>query len=280
MGNQEVLERTFGPALVAIGCSYIGCAGTVEINVQEQTKNLSCDLRLGRDGIFHYDPNVDINIQASDFTLDNLAIALDTGGTGIWAGTSTRTLEPVSMTWSGSSGDWSGTVVLNEEISGTIAWYSDAAGGTEWTQSESGTSTVTTPCAGTVAMTSSGTVEPTATLYATYDWGDQIPSGSTIVQPSFGSTSNDRYVVIAHKKAQQNKMIAWRFWRCQVVRDLTITFDNDSDADITVPIHLMALTDKTGHPTVPIFDVVEVDLSGWDPEYEPYETVVQNYPIT
>jgi hypothetical protein len=133
---------------------------------------------------------------------------------------------------------------------------------------------------GQVTLTSSGTAQPTATLYATYAWGDQVPSGSTIVQPSFGSTANDRYVVIAHKKAQQNKVIIWRMWRMQVVRDFTINYDNESDADITVPIHLRGLVDTVGHPSVPLFDVSEVDLADLSgASYEPYTSIYEDHPI-
>lgn len=279
MGQSQVLERTFGPALVGVNCVYIGCAQTVEINLSEQTRDLSCDRRLGTDGIFHFDPNLQINIQASDFTMDNLAIAMDAEGTTTWAGTETNTLEIFSVTWSGSSGDWSGSVTLNEEISGTVAVFSDSAGAVEWTQSESGTATVTSPCLGTVAMTSSGTAEPTATLYATYAWGDQIRSGSTRVAPPFGSSSTDRYVVIAHKKAQENKVVVWRIWRTQVMRETTITFDNESDDDIPIPIRLRALVDTIGHSPAPMYDINEVDLSGWDPDYQPYTNVVDTYPV-
>lgn len=280
MGASQVLERTFGPAIVGIGCSYIGCVQSAEINMSEQTRNLSCDRRKGKDGIFHYDPDLEVMLQASNFNMSNLAIALDTSGAGTWAGKETRTLETVSVTWTGSASAWSGSVVLNKEISGTVAWYSDSDGSTEWTQSESGTSTVIGPCLGQVTLTSSGTAEPTATLYATYAWGDQIPSGSSIVQPGLGSTANDRYVVICHKKAQENKVIVWRIWRMQVIRDFTISYDNESDSDITVPIHLTGLVDTMGHPSVPMFDVSEVDLANWTPSYEPYSDVVEQYPIT
>ena len=281
MTASQVLDRTFGPALVGIDCVQIGCAQNVEITLSEQTKNLSCDRRKGKDGIFHYDPELDITLQASDFTIDNLAIALDTTGAGAWGGKETRTLETVAVTWTGSAGEWSGSVVLNKEISGTIAWYSDSAGDTEWTAAESGTSSVIGPCLGQVNLTSSGTAEPTATLYATYAWGDQVPSGSSIVQPSFGSTANDRYVVICHKKAQQNKVIVWRIWRMQVVRDLSISFDNESESGIAIPIHLTGLVDSTGHPSCPIFDVSEVDLADLSSaDYEPYTSVYDDYPIT
>ncbi len=279
MGASQVIERTFGPSIVGIDCSYIGCVQSAEIVMSEQTKNLSCDRRRGKDGIFHFDPELEVTLMASDFTMDNLAIMLDTGGATTWAGFATQTLEAVSVVWSGSSGDWSGSVVLNKEISGTVAWFNDVDGLTEWTAAESGTSTVIGPCLGQVNLTSSGTAEPTATLYATYTWGDQIPSGSTIVQPSLGSTANDRYVVIAHKKAQQNKVIVWRIWRMQVIRDWTINYDNESDADIAVPIHMTGLVDNIGHPGVPMFDVSEVDLATWDPDFEPYTTVVLEYPI-
>ena len=281
MGTSQILERTFGPAIVGVDCGYLGCVQTVEITLSESTKDLSCDKRKGRDGIFHYDPKLEVMLQASDFKMDNLAIALDTDGATIWAGKATRTLEPVSVTWSGTAGSWSGSIVLNKEISGTtVSVYSDSDGSTNWKSTESGSATVIGPCLGQVTLTSSGTAEPTATLYVTYTWGDQIPSGSSIVQPSFGSTANDRYVVIAHKKAQQNKVIVWRIWRMQVVRDFTITFDNESDSDITIPIHLAGLVDTVGHPSVPLFDVSEVDLANWDPDYAPYTTVVAQYPTT
>lgn len=274
---QSVTPRTFGPALVGIDCVYIGCAQSVEIVLTESTRDLSCDRRLGTNGIFHFDPNLQINIQASDFTMDNLAITLDTTGPSTWGGTDTSTLEEISVTWTGSTGEWSGTITLNEEISGTVALFNDSDGSTEWTQAESGTVSVSDACKGTVVLTSSGSAEPSTTLYGTYAWGDQVPSGSTIVQPGFGSTSNDRYLVIVHKKAQEDKVIVWRFWKTQVVRDLSINFDNESDADITVPITMRALTDTTGHASVPIFDVSEVTLTGWSPDYDPYDELVNVY---
>lgn len=277
--TSKVASRTFGPALVGINCDYIGCVQRAEITLSEKTKNLSCDSRKGRDGVFHYDPELEVMLQASDFTMDNLALALDTTGTAVWAGKSQSVLEPVTVEWSGSTGHWSGTVVLNKEISGSVTFYTDQLGTQSWKSSESGSITVIGPCLGQVRMTSSGTAEPTSTLYATYYWGDQVPSGSTIVQPTFGSTANDRYVVICHKKAQENKVIAWRIWRMQVVRDLSVTFDNESDADITIPIHLTGLVDTVGHPTCPLFDVSEIDLDSWDPDYEPYSNVVSEYPV-
>jgi len=280
MGASQVLERTFGPALVGIDCVQIGCTQSVEISLSEQTKKLSCDKRKGSDGIFHYDPELDIVLQASDFTMDNLAIALDTSGASTYAGMKTSTLEAVSVTWTGSAGEWSGSIVLNKEISGTVAWFSDSDGDTPWLASNSGTSTVIGPCLGQVTLTSSGTAEPAGTAYATYAWGDQIPSGSSIIEPAFGSSANDRYVVICHKKAQQDKVIVWRIWRMQVVRDLTINFDNESDSDIGIPIHLTGLVDTVGHPSVPLFDVSEVDLADWTSDYEPYSSVIDDYPVT
>ena len=276
MGTSQVLDRTFGPAIVGIDCTYLGCVQNVEITLSESTKDLSCDKRKGRNGIFHYDPKLEVMLQVSDFTPANLAIALDTDGATVWAGKATSTLEPVSVTWSGSSGSWSGSVVLNKEISGTVAVYQDLVS----TVLNSGTASVIGPCLGQVTFTSSGAAEPASTLYVTYAWGDQVPSGSSIVQPSFGSTADDRYVVIAHKKAQQNKVIVWRIWRMQVIRDFTNTFDNESDSDITIPIHLAGLVDTVGHPSVPLFDVSEVDLANWDPDYAPYTTVVAQYPTT
>mgnify|MGYP001568653228 CR=1 FL=1 len=282
MGSSKVIEQTFGPALVAVDCTYLGCVESTEIALSETTRDLYCDKRKGRTGIFHYDAKLEVNIQALDFTMENLAIALDVDIPDTWGGTATSTLEAVSVDWSGSAGDWSGSVVINKEISGTVAWYTDAAGTTPWAAAESGTSTVIGPCLGQVNLTSSGTAEPTATLYATYAWGDQVPSGSSIVQPSFGSTSNDRYVVIIHKKAQQNTAIVWRIWRMQVVRDLTISYDNGSDDPIKIPIHLTGLIDDVGHPLVPLFDVSEVDMAALallDPSDEPYVSTSDLYPI-
>jgi hypothetical protein len=161
---------------------------------------------------------------------------------------------------------------------------------------ESGSYSILGPDMGQVVLTSSGTAEPTSTLYISYFWGDRIPSGSSIVQPAFGSTANDRYVVFCHKKAQQNKDIGWRIWRMQVARDFKMNFDNGSDNDINVGLHLIGLADTKGHASCPLFDVSEVDMedvisrfhpgisgSGavdWDTQaYEPYRTVAQEYPI-
>jgi len=277
MGQSQVVERTFGPALVAVDCAYIGCVQNVEITVSETTRDLSCDKRIGVDGIFHYDPKLEIMLQASDFTMDNLAIALDTTGATTWAGKAAVTGQEMTIDWSGTAGSWSGTIYLNQEISGTISAYTNFGLSISFTSTESGTVTVADACKGEITLTSSGTAEPTSPLYFSYYWGDQVPSGSTIVQPSFGSTSNDRVLVIAHKKAQQSKVIVWRFWRVNVVRDFKIAFDNGSDADITIPIKLRGLVDNLGHASVPVFDVSEVDLTGWDPDYEPYSSIVDIY---
>lgn len=280
MGASQVVERTFGPALVAVNCVYLGCVESVEIAQTESSRDLSCDRRLGVDGIFHFDPSVTITLQASDFTMANMAIALDTTGTSTWAGTATSTLEEVAVTWGGSTGAWTSSIGLNQEISGTVAMFNDAAGSVEWTQAESGTVTVSTACTGAVALTSSGTAEPSAILYATYAWGDQVTSGSTIIQPTFGSTAIDRQVVIVHKKAQQNTVNVWRFWRGQVVRNVTVNYDNTSDADVAAPITIRALVDTVGHPLSPLFDLSEVALSGWTPDYQPYTNLVNTYPVT
>ena len=42
--------------------------------MSEQTKNLSCDRRRGKDGIFHYDPELEVMLEASDFNMTPAAI--------------------------------------------------------------------------------------------------------------------------------------------------------------------------------------------------------------
>lgn len=280
MGASQVTGRTTGPAIVGIDCTYIGCVRRVEMTLTDTPIRMSCDLRKGVDGILHTNPLVTVNIEADDYTLANIARSYDSVVT-TWGGTETNTLEQVPVVFSGSAGDWSGTVDLNGEISGTVLFFSDAAGSTAWVATiNSGTATVTGACLGTVALTSSGTATPPATLYATYAWGDQITSGSSRVAPSFAANAPDHPVVIIHKLAQSNELEIIRLWRTQVVRNTTRVFDNSVDDTLTIPIQLEGLVDTIGHPGNPIFDESRVSLVGYDPDYSPYNEAVSQNPIT
>ncbi len=269
-------KRTFGPSMVAFDCAYIGCAKKVTWNVSEQTKDQMCDLRLGVSSVFHYLPKIEIEIEAADFTAANMALALDTTAT-TWGGATQKVLQKVPVTWGGSTGAWTSTIYLNPEISGTVVMYSDSTGSTVWTSTESGVITVSGPCNGQIALTSSGTAEPTATLYATYYWGDQVPSGADYVAPAFGSTSSSRYLVIGHKKAQEAKISLLRVWRAEIVRNVSVTSDSESPEDMTIPIKVIGLVDSVGHSDCPMFDFSEFNLSGWNPSYEPYTDLETTY---
>lgn len=278
--NPLIKDVSLGPAYGAIDCVDLGCLDSVEIRLGMKEFEIICDITRGLAGILRYDPRGELTINPVNLSSVLLGKALD-ASVGTTTGLVSVTGELHYPTWvpddAGTPTEWTAVVKMaNGEIdTGTVYAWDDEACSVSWDGEVTNTLVETDVCTGTITLTTTDAAEKLETLYFTYDWGDQIPSGSTIIEPGFGSYAADHKATFIHKHAQTGNFFVYKVWRAQILPDFTMTFSNQA-RNIFAPIRLRIVEDSVNHPNSPLGAWYEIDGSNTEYDYAPYTTVPGN----
>jgi hypothetical protein len=113
-------------------------------------------------------------------------------------------------------------------------------------------------CTGTVTISTDDVDEAVDTLYFSFDWDTEIPDGAEIISPNFAVFAEDHIVRAWHQNSTSGKWEIYEFWRCQIVPNGTIGFDNSNKA-ISIPVQLEVLADMDFHPDAPLGRIIISD---------------------
>lgn len=278
--NPLIENVTIGTAYGAIDCVDMGCLDSVEIRLSMKEHEITCDITQGLAGIIRYDPRGDVTVNPVNLSAALLARALD-ASQGVTTGLVTVASEVHYPTWVpddvATPTEWTADITLaNGEIdSGSVLAWDDVGALVSWDDEAANTLTEVSVCAGTVRLTTTDVAETLATIYFSYDWGDQIPSGSVIIEPGFGSLAEDHKVTFIHKHALTGDFWVYKIWRAQILPDFTITFANQA-RNIVAPIRLRIMEDSTNHDNSPLGAWYIIDSGNTAYDYVPYTSVPGN----
>jgi hypothetical protein len=278
--NPLIEDVTIGPAYGAIDCVDLGCLDSVEIRLTMKEHEVVCNILKGLTGIIRYDPRGDMTINPLNLSFANLARALD-ASVAVTTGVVTATGEVHYPTWvaddPATPTQWTATITManSEIVSGTVESWDDLACSVSWDDEATNTLTESALCAGTIVLTTTDASEKLAAVYFSYQWGDQIPSGSNVIKPSFSSFAADHKVTLIHQHATSGKFVVYKVWRAQILPDFTITFSNQA-REVMAPIRLRVLEDSTNHPSSPLGEFYEIASSNTEYDYAPYTSVPGN----
>ncbi len=275
--NPLIKDVTIGSAYAAIDCVALGCLESVEIRISMKEHEIFCNILKGPAGYLRYDARGEITLNPINFTMANLAAALD-ASVGTTTGNIPVTGEAHYPTWvpddAGTPTEWTAVISLanSEIVESSVGAWDDEAQTQDWDAEVTNTLVETALCAGTITLTTTDLAETLSTIYFGYSYGTQIPSGSSIIEPSFASFAADHKVTVVHKHAMTNDYIVHKVWRAQTVPDFAVTFQNQA-REVIAPVRLKIVEDSANHPDSPLGVWIKIDSGTTEFDYEPYLSV-------
>lgn len=258
-----VSDVSIGNATAAIDCVWLKCLESVEFRLGMEEVPIVCDWASGPVTTLRGNPSGEITITAMNLGSTQLKYALD-AATSAKAGAETVTCEEHQITWTpddeGTPTEWTATVTLNSpEVSSVVAYTdSDCSVAWESVSTPDNDLAITSACKGLITLTTDDEDETDDTLYFAYTHDTETPTGATLIEPSMSTFADDHKLHILHRNATTGDLLIVKFWRVQIIPDMTLSFDN-SNKVVTVPIRLRALSDRTNHPDAPIGQMAIVD---------------------
>lgn len=275
--NPLIEGVTIGSCYAALDCVDLGCLDGADIRLTMKEKEIICNVLNGPAGFLRYDARGEITLNPLNFTSANLAYALDAVVSTTTGNVDVTGEIHYPPEWTpddeGTPTEWTSTILLyNPWIEGgTVLAYTNAACTIPWP----GTVTESDICKGSILLTAAAAEDCDETVYFAYSWGTQIPSGSTRIDPGMGSFAEDHKATLIHKHAMTGDLYVYIAWRCQIVPDVQITFNNQANEVIPV-IKLKIVEDSTNHPTCPLgcwFKIPKALAEAEDFDYEPFLSV-------
>lgn len=273
-------DATIAQAYVAIDCVGLGCMESVEYRTSMAEVEIVCDRNKGVTKILRHSPTGEIIITPIDLSMQNLAFALD-ASVSTTTGDITVGSEAHTPTWVpdvvGTPTVWTAVLILaNSEIAtGTVLAWDDAAASVSWDSESENSIAETSLCPGTITLTTTEADERLTTIYMSYDYGTEIPSGSEVIKPSYAAFSNVRKITIASENSSTGKLLVVKTWKGQIIPDFTVRWSNEARLT-TAPIRIRILEDSTNHPDAPLSEWYNVVASKTDYDFEPYTSIPGN----
>ena len=275
VGNVSV-----GNATVAIDCVVLNCIQSVNFRKSMEEVPIICDWANGPETYLRGNPTGEATINAMNLNATILKYALD-AVVSTKAAPETVTCEEHTITWIpediATPTEWTATIILNSpEIASVTVWTDNACSAT-WESAATPLSTIaiSSPCQGVVLLTTNDIDETDTTLYFAYTHDTETPIGATLIQSSMGTYASDHKLHILHREASTGNLVVHKFWRVQIIPDVTIEYDNTNKI-VTVPIKLRILADRVNHPDAPIGLEVIIPFADSDPSdftYDVYKAV-------
>lgn len=275
--NPLIENVSIGGAYGAIDCVSLGCLETVDIRLEMKEFEIICDITRGLAGIIRYDPRGEVTITPINFSLALLAKALD-ATVGVTSGNEVATGELHYPTWvpddPATPTEWTADISLaNGEVeSGTIEVWDDSAASISWDDEVGNSVTALALCSGSIRLTATDVNECLSAVYISYEWGTQIPSGSAVLEPAFGTYAADHKLTFVHKHAQTGNYLVYKIWRMQISPNFSMTFGQTA-RNVSAPIRCKILEDSVNHPDSPLGAWYEIASSVTDFDFAPYTDV-------
>ncbi len=264
-----VSDVTIGNATAAIDCVWLKCIESVDIRMSMEGVPITCDWASGPATTLRGNPSATIDIVAMNMNSTTLKYALD-ADVSVKAAAESVDCEEHQITWVAEDVAtptyWTAIVFLRSPEVENVLAFTDSACLVAWESVATPESTVavTTTCTGELLLTTDDVDETDATLYFSYDHNIETPLGATLIKPPFDTFADDHKLHILHRNATTGELELIKFWRVQIIPDFALRFDNTNRV-ATVPIKLMAYTDRDSHPDAPLGQIVIIDADDSKP---------------